>query len=117
MSADYDVAASFEYQPVKVNLEDLQLKALQNRPDLRAAQQGVTAARQPVAIAKGERQTRCHRVRQLLACERHQRRHCSFFSIPLAIFNRNQGEIARAGYAITQAKNRRQRRTGRCWTT
>ena len=42
--ANYDVAGSFEYQPVKGNLEDLQLKALQNRPDLRAAQQGVTAA-------------------------------------------------------------------------
>lgn len=30
--------------PLEGNLEDLQLKALQNRPDLRAAQQGVTAA-------------------------------------------------------------------------
>ena len=38
------LSASFDYQPVKVNLEDLQMKALQNRPDLRAAQQGVTAA-------------------------------------------------------------------------
>ena len=52
MSADYDVAASFEYQPVKVNLDDLQLKALQNRPDLRAAQQGVTAARSQLQLQK-----------------------------------------------------------------
>jgi len=44
VSAEYDVASDFEYQGVKVNLADLQMKALQNRPDLRAAQQGVTAA-------------------------------------------------------------------------
>src|SRR6202050_1218858 len=42
--ADYDVAGPFDYQPVKANMEDLQMKALENRPDLRAAQQGVTAA-------------------------------------------------------------------------
>ena len=37
-------SGAFEYQPLKGNLEDFQLKALQNRPDLRAARQGVTAA-------------------------------------------------------------------------
>jgi len=31
VAQDYDVAGPFEYQPVKGNLEDLQLKALQNR--------------------------------------------------------------------------------------
>src|SRR6202789_2387716 len=41
---DYDVAGSFDYLPVKGNVEDFQTKALQARPDLRAAQQGVTAA-------------------------------------------------------------------------
>ena len=38
VSADYDVEASFNYQPMKLGLEDLQLKALQDRPDLRAAE-------------------------------------------------------------------------------
>ena len=52
VSADYDVVSAFEYQPVKVNLEDLQLKALQNRPDLRAAQQGVTAANSQLVLQK-----------------------------------------------------------------
>ena len=52
VSEDYDVVSSFEYQPVKVNLEDLQLKALQNRPDLRAAQQGVTAANSQLQLQK-----------------------------------------------------------------
>jgi outer membrane protein, heavy metal efflux system len=50
--ADYDVASAFEYQPVKVKLEDLQAKALQNRPDLRAAVQGVTAANSQYQLQK-----------------------------------------------------------------
>src|SRR5580693_3209424 len=41
---DYDVAGSFDYLPVKGNVEDFEAKALQNRPDLRAAQLGVVAA-------------------------------------------------------------------------
>ena len=36
--------AIFNYQPVSGTLDDFQAKALQNRPDLRAAQLGVTAA-------------------------------------------------------------------------
>jgi hypothetical protein len=31
--ADYDVSGDFDYQPLKVNLQELQLQALQNRPD------------------------------------------------------------------------------------
>src|SRR6202046_3528312 len=44
ITPDYDVAGAFDYQPVKGNLEDFQARALQTSPDLRAAQQGVTAA-------------------------------------------------------------------------
>ena len=103
VSADYDVAASFEYQPVKVNLEDLQLKALQNRPDLHAAQQGVTAARSQLQLQKANGKQdvtvsgNYSHVNGINAAT-------VLFSVPLAIFNRNQGEIARAGYAITQAQ-------------
>src|ERR1700737_2830315 len=39
VSADYGVGGEFGYQPLKGNFEDMQLKALQTRPDLRAAQQ------------------------------------------------------------------------------
>ncbi len=52
VSADYDVAGQFDYQPVKGNVEDMQLKALQNRPDLRAAQQGVTVAKSQYELQK-----------------------------------------------------------------
>ena len=103
VSAGYDVASDFEYQGVKVNLEDLQMKALQNRPDLRAAEQGVTAAdsqyqlqkangKQDVTVSGNYSHVNAINAATVLA------------SIPLPIFNRNQGEIARARYGITQAQ-------------
>ena len=70
----------------------LQMKALQNRPDLRAAQQGVTAAQSQYelqrAIGKPDVtvQGNYSHVNAINAA--------TFFgSIPLPIFNRNQGEI------------------------
>ena len=103
VSADYDVAGQFDYQPVKGNVEDMQLKALQNRPDLRAAQQGVTAARSQYelqrAIGKVDVtiQGNYSHVNAINAAT-------VFGSVPLPIFDRNQGEIMRATYAITQAQ-------------
>ncbi len=103
VAENYDVVGPFEYQPVKGNLEDLQLKALQNRPDLRAAQQGVTAANSQLTLQKaiGKQdvtvQGNYSHVNGIDAA--------TFYgSIPLPIFNRNQGEIARARFAITQAQ-------------
>jgi len=101
--ADYDVAGPFEYQPVSGNLEDLQMKALATRPDLRAAQQGVTAANSQLQLQKANGkqdvtvQANYTHVNAINGV--------SFYgSIPLPIFNRNQGEIGRARYAITQAQ-------------
>jgi len=101
--ADYDVAGPFDYQPLKANLEDLQLKALQNRPDLRAAQQGVTAATSQwelqKAIGKQDVTVTANysHVNAINAA--------SFaMNVPLAIFNRNQGNIAQTRFAITQAQ-------------
>jgi len=39
--ADFDVAGLFDHQPLTVRLEELQAKALENRPDLRAAELGM----------------------------------------------------------------------------
>jgi cobalt-zinc-cadmium efflux system outer membrane protein len=103
VSADFDIAGQFDYQPIKGNVEDMQLKALQNRPDLRAAQQGVTAARSQYelqrAIGKVDVtiQGNYSHVNAINAAT-------VFGSVPLKIFDRNQGEIARATYAITQAQ-------------
>jgi cobalt-zinc-cadmium efflux system outer membrane protein len=115
VSEDYDVVSSFEYQPVKVNLDDLRLKALQNRPDLRAAEQGVTAANSQLVLQKaiGKQdvtvQGNYSHTGGINAA--------SFYgSIPLAIFNRNQGEIARARFAITQADEQEKATNGQALT-
>jgi cobalt-zinc-cadmium efflux system outer membrane protein len=115
VSENYDVVSTFEYQPVKVNLEDMQLKALQNRPDLRAAQQGVTAANSQLVLQKANGkqdvtvQGNYSHVNGISAA--------TFYgSIPLAIFNRNQGEIARARFAITQADEQEKATNGQALT-
>jgi len=103
VSADYDVVSSFEYRPVKANLDDLQLKALQNRPDLRAAQQGVTAANSQLELQKAIG----HQDVTVQANYSHTggiNAASLYGSIPLPIFNRNQGNILQARYAISQSQ-------------
>ena len=115
VSQNYDVIGPFEYQPVKGNLEDLQLKALQNRPDLRAAQQGVTAANSQLVLQKaiGKQdvtvQANYSHVNGINAAT-------LYGSIPLPIFNRNQGEIARARFAVTQAQEIEKATSGQALT-
>jgi outer membrane protein, heavy metal efflux system len=100
---NYDVAGPFEYQALKVRLEDLQMKALQNRPDFRAAQQGVTAASSQYELQKaiGKQdvtvQANYTHVNGINGVS-------VLASVPLPIFSRNQGEIARTRYAITQSQ-------------
>jgi cobalt-zinc-cadmium efflux system outer membrane protein len=105
----------FEYQAVKVNLDDMQLKALQNRPDLRAAQQGVTAADSQYQLQKANGKqdvtisanyTHSNGINGASVAG----------SIPLAINNRNQGEIARTRYAITQAQEQQSFTNGQVLT-
>jgi len=103
VSQDYDVSADFVYQPVKVNLDDLKVKALANRPDLRAAQQGVTAADSQYQLQKAD-----GKQDPTVSLNYSHVNGINAFtiagSIPLAINNRNQGEIARTRFAITQAQ-------------
>jgi cobalt-zinc-cadmium efflux system outer membrane protein len=103
VSSDYDVAGSLDYQPLNAHLEDLQAKALATRPDLRAAQQGVTAATSQYELAKAQGK---HDVTaQLNYTHVADVSTASLFGqIQLPIFDRNQGEIARALVAITQAQ-------------
>jgi cobalt-zinc-cadmium efflux system outer membrane protein len=100
---DYDVSSDFEYIPVQIKLEDLQSKALQNRPDFRAAQQGVIAAKSQYELAKANGKvdvTGTADYDHVSATNT-----ASFFgSLQLPIFNRNQGEIARTNYVINQAQ-------------
>ena len=100
---DYDVAGDLGYQPENATLTDLKVLASRSRPDLIAAQQSVTAARSQEALARAN-------GKQDLTAGASYSHTGGFnsatvsFSIPLAIFNRNQGEIARTGYAIKQAQ-------------
>jgi cobalt-zinc-cadmium efflux system outer membrane protein len=103
VSADYDVAGAFDYLLVSAHLEDLQAKALATRPDLRAAQQGVTAANSQYQLARanGKRDV----TAQISYTHTAALNTTSLFgSIQLPIFDRNQGEIARTRFAITQAQ-------------
>jgi outer membrane protein, heavy metal efflux system len=115
VSADYDVAGDFDYQPMKANLEDLQAKALQTRPDLREAQQGVTLANGEWALAKanGKRditgQINYTHVADVNSAS-------LFGSMQLPIFDRNQGEIARTHFAITQAQEQEDLANGQVMT-
>jgi cobalt-zinc-cadmium efflux system outer membrane protein len=115
IAADYDVAGSFDYQPVKGSVEDFQAKALETRPDLRAAQQGVTAANSQYTLQKaiGKKDV----TAQISYTHLSDINNVSLFGqIPLSIFDRNQGEIARTGFAITQAREQEKFANGQVLT-
>src|SRR5262245_9141408 len=103
VAEDFDVSGDLDYAPLGSALPDLKTTASQSRPDLIAAQQGVTAARSQLALAEvngkqdltaGMNYTHTAGVSSAAFT----------FNIPLAVFDRNQGEIARTRYAITQAQ-------------
>jgi cobalt-zinc-cadmium efflux system outer membrane protein len=101
--ADYDVVGDLSYEPVRLKVEDLQLKALQNRPDYRAAELGVTAAQSQIALAQANAKQDV--TASVSYSHVSGESSASFFgSIGLPIFDRNQGEILRTRYALTQAQ-------------
>jgi cobalt-zinc-cadmium efflux system outer membrane protein len=115
IAADYDVAGTFDYQPVRGNVDDFQAMAIQNRPDLRAAQQGVTAANSQHALqqAIGKRDI----TGQVSYTHIGYLNDISLFGqMQLPIFDRNQGEIARAAYAVTQAQEQEKFANGQVMT-
>jgi cobalt-zinc-cadmium efflux system outer membrane protein len=101
--ANYEIAGEFEYNKVQGNLEDLQLKAIQQRPDLKAATQGVTAATSQWQLAKADGKQDVT-VQGNYSHTNGINGASIYASIPLAIFNRNQGEIARTKSVIAQSQ-------------
>ena len=100
---DFDVSSDFDYIPVQIKLEELQAKALQSRPDFRAAQQGVTAAKSQYELAKANGKVDVTGTANYDHVS--DTNTASFFgSFQIPIFNRNQGEIARTNYVINQAQ-------------
>jgi len=100
---NYDVDGQLNYEPIREGLDDLKALALRSRPDLQAAQQGVVAARsqETLAEANGKRDLN---VSFDYTHTNGQSSGAFYFNIDLPIFDRNQGEIARTKYAITQAQ-------------
>jgi len=113
--AGYDVVGEFEYRPLIFTLEELQSKAIQNRPDLRAAELSVAAANSQYALAKAN----AKQDPTIAGNYSHSNgiSGATFsFSIPLAIFDRNQGNIAQTRVAIRQAQEQQQAARGQVLT-
>jgi cobalt-zinc-cadmium efflux system outer membrane protein len=99
----YQVVGDLQYQPITQGEDDLKATAIRQRPDLRAAQLGVTAAQSQLSLAQanGKKDVTAQANYTHVAA---QNTASLFASIQLPIFDRNQGEIARTRYAITQSQ-------------
>jgi cobalt-zinc-cadmium efflux system outer membrane protein len=103
VAENFDVEGDLIYQPVHEGEDDLKALALRSREDLIAAQRGVTAAMSAEKLAEANGKvdvngtlnyTHVGDVNSLSA----------FVSVPLPIFNKNQGEIARTKAVIVQSQ-------------
>lgn len=99
----YDLVGDLAYKPLNLNKQDLELMALQRRPDLVAARQGITSANSQYHLAKANGK------RNLTTAFTYT--HVSGInsagftaSIEIPVWDRNQGEIARTNYAIAGAQ-------------
>jgi cobalt-zinc-cadmium efflux system outer membrane protein len=105
--ADFDVIGDLAYQPIQAKMEDLQLQGLRERPDYRAAELGVTAAQSQILLAKANAKVDVNGTYDFTHVSG-ENTASIFANFELPIFNRNQGEIARTGYALTQAQEQQQ---------
>jgi outer membrane protein, heavy metal efflux system len=100
---NYDVSGNLVREPVPLQLEDLQARALSNRPDLQAAQRSVTASESQVGLAKANGKVDLNVTFDYTRLNQ-SNLGAFYFNIPVPVFNRNQGEIARTQYAVTQSQ-------------
>jgi len=105
--ADFDVIGDLAYRPLKANQEDLQTRALRDRPDFRAAVLEITAAQSQILLAKANGKVDVNGTYDFTHVSG-ENTASLFVNFALPIFNRNQGEIARTGYALTQAQEQKQ---------
>jgi cobalt-zinc-cadmium efflux system outer membrane protein len=101
---DYDVTGPFDDQPLTVELEDLQKLASRNRPDLRAAEQGLAAADSQHELAKVNGRPDITLSASYLNTAGITTAILGV-SVPLPIFDRNQGEVARTQSVRAQAQH------------
>jgi outer membrane protein, heavy metal efflux system len=105
--ADFDVEGDLAYRPLQGNLEDLQARALRERPDFRAAELGITAAQSQILLAKANAKVDVNGTYDFDHVSG-ENTASIFANFALPIFNRNQGEIARTGHVLTQAQEQQQ---------
>jgi cobalt-zinc-cadmium efflux system outer membrane protein len=113
--AEYDISDALEYRPLAVKVDDLQKKALDNRQDLHAAQLSITAAQSQYGLAKANGKqdvtvsANYSHVNSISAVT-------FSVSVPLPIFDRNQGNIAQTRVAINQAQEQQKGTNGQVLT-
>lgn len=105
--ANYDVIGDLSYEALKGNEADFQMKALRERPDYRAAELGVTAAQSQIRLAKANAKVDVTGTYDFTHVSG-ENTASIFANFALPIFDRNQGEIARTNYALTQAQEQQQ---------
>jgi cobalt-zinc-cadmium efflux system outer membrane protein len=104
---DFDVTGALTHSKQAVTLDDLQKKALENRPDLQAAHTGVKQASDTVSLAFGNRAKDwtwgTDYTYQSIGNAGIGNAVGFSLSFDLPIHDRNQGEIARSQAAVRQA--------------
>jgi cobalt-zinc-cadmium efflux system outer membrane protein len=100
---DYDVVGDLAYQPLSLRVEDLQARALALRPDLQAARRSVTSATSQIGLAKANAKQDLN-VTFDYGHVNASNVGAFYFNVPLPIFNRNQGEVARTYFVLTQSQ-------------
>lgn len=103
VARDFDVVGELQYTPLKINEDDVKLLAMKNRPDLLAARRGVTAAQSQVGLARANAKVDVTTGVQYTHITGFSAMDFNF-SVPLPLFDRNQGEVARTKFAVTQAR-------------
>ena len=104
---EFDVNGPFDYTPLNMTLEEARQAALDTRPDLRSAVTAVAKAQadHKLAIANGSTDPDLYFEYQRAGTDNTM----GFgVTIPIRIFDRNQGEKAKAQIEITRAERSRQ---------
>jgi cobalt-zinc-cadmium efflux system outer membrane protein len=103
VSENYRVDGTLAHQSVALNEQEARALAVQNRPDLRAAQLAVAAAQSQhtLAQANAKRDVTAQASYTHVAATNTG---SLFANFELPIFDRNQGEVARTQYAIAQSQ-------------
>jgi len=100
---DFDVDGTLTYEQLHSGLDTLKALALKTRPDLLAAQRNVTASISAEKLAEANGKVDVAGTVDYSHVS--DANALSFFvSVPLPIFNKNQGEIARTKAVITQSQ-------------